>query len=191
MAESITNKIIKNFLSKEELKLIDSYLSLRHKFNENIELFPQTNDASLNLTGLGWTGVSGYGDPLCDSLLLCKKELMEKETGLSLLPTYAYWRMYTYGSYLKKHKDRPSCEISVTLHLGGDKKWPIFVEGKSFLLKPGDAIIYRGCEQEHWREKFYGDWYSQLFIHYVNANGPNKEWYRDKRKEWGTPPGFK
>ena len=190
MAKSITNKIIKNFLSKEELKLIDSYLSLRHKFNENIELFPQTNDASLNLTGLGWTGVSGYGDPLCDSLLLCKKELMEKETGSSLLPTYAYCRMYTYGSYLKKHKDRPSCEISVTLHLGGDKKWPIFVEGKSFLLKPGDAIIYRGCEQEQWREKFYGDWYSQLFIHYVNANGTNKEWYRDKRKEWGTPPGF-
>lgn len=115
---------------------------------------------------------------------------MEKETGLSLLPTYAYWRMYTYGSYLKKHKDRPSCEISVTLHLGGDKKWPIFVEGKSFLLKPGDAIIYRGCEQEHWREKFYGDWYSQLFIHYVNANGPNKEWYRDKKKGVGHTPGF-
>ena len=180
------NKIIKNFLSEDELKLVFHYISLKHKFNDDIELFPTNPGSNSVLAGLGWAGTSGYGDALCDSLVVCKKKLVEKETGLSLLPTYSYWRMYTYGSFLNKHKDRPSCEISVTLHLGGDKEWPIFVEGNSFLLEPGDAIIYRGCEQEHWREKFYGDWYSQLFIHYVNAKGPNKEWYRDKRREWGT-----
>ena len=29
---------------------------------------------------------------------------------------------------LKRHKDRPSCEISTTLNLGGDP-WPIFIDG--------------------------------------------------------------
>jgi len=180
------NKIIKNFLSKDELNLVSPYISLKHKFNDDIELFSTNSASTCNLVGLGHTEASGYGDTLCDSLVVCKKKLMEKETGLSLLPTYSYWRMYTYGSFLNKHKDRPSCEISVTLHLGGDKEWSIFVEGNSFLLEPGDAIIYRGCEQEHWREKFYGDWYSQLFLHYVDAKGPNREWYIDKRRSFGT-----
>ena len=36
--------------------------------------------------------------------------------------------LYKQGDELKRHKDRPSCEISTTLNLGGDP-WPIFIDG--------------------------------------------------------------
>ena len=46
---------------------------------------------------------------------------MQKETGLDLCPTYSYARLYKKdGDELKRHKDRPSCEISTTINLGGD-----------------------------------------------------------------------
>jgi hypothetical protein len=100
---------------------------------------------------------------------------MEKETGKKLLATYSYWRMYTKYSHLKKHKDRPSCEISVTVNVGSDgTDWPIIIEDNPIHLKTGDAAIYLGCELEHGREEFKGDWCAQTFLHYVDADGNNK-----------------
>jgi hypothetical protein len=94
--------------------------------------------------------------------------------------------MYTLNANLDKHKDRPACEVSVTVMIGSDgTKWHIFMAGKEFELKTGDAVIYLGCELEHWREEFKGDWHAQTFLHYVNKNGPNKEWHLDKRLTLG------
>ena len=56
---------------------------------------------------------------------------------------------------------------------------------KNFDLGKGDAVFYKGCEVPHMRKPYDGDWYVQIFLHYVNADGPNKEWLRDKRQHWG------
>ena len=53
--------------------------------------------------------------------------VMKEKTGMDLIPTYSYARVYQHGAELKRHKDRPSCEISTTLNLGGDP-WPIFID---------------------------------------------------------------
>ena len=106
---------------------------------------------------------SHYSDVAMETLLLGLLPKMEKETGIKLVPTYSYARIYKTGDELKRHKDRQSCEISTTLHLGGDE-WPIFVEpsgkvnqkGIKVNLKAGDMLMYRGCELEHWREPFQG-----------------------------------
>jgi alkylated DNA repair dioxygenase AlkB len=118
--------------------------------------------------------------------LLCQKvndvsALIEEQ----VLPTYTYARIYKNGEVLTKHRDRPACEISLTVHLGGDAEWPIFIKKPSgeevpFKLNPGDAVIYLGCIAEHWREKFTGQYYSQVFLHYVRSNGPNAWAYFDK-----------
>ena len=68
-----------------------------------------------------------YGDRLMETLLVKTIPVMENRTGLKLVPTYAYCRLYRKGNILKRHKDRPSCEISTTLCLGGDP-WPIFID---------------------------------------------------------------
>jgi len=136
---------------------------------------------------------SRYADPAMETVLLHLQETMEKETGLSLFPTYSYYRVYRNGHSLAPHTDRPSCEISATVcfDYSYDKEkfsWPIYMAGKEVILNPGDVAIYKGCEVEHWRNKLeYSEkvWQVQGFFHYVNANGPNKEWKFDKRPNIG------
>jgi len=165
-------KLIKNFLNKNEINLLKEYCLIRHRNNKDNFDFVQNNNGDTYF----------YADPLMESLMINKIELIEKETNLKLFPTYAFWRMYTYLAELTKHKDRPSCEISVTVMIGSDKtKWPIFMDGNLIELEEGDAVIYLGCELEHWREEFQGDWHAQVFMHYVDQNGPYIDFKFDKR----------
>ena len=128
-----------------------------------------------------------YGDFVMETMLMKVLPVMKKETGLDLCPTYSYARAYKKGDELKKHKDRPSCEISTTIHLGGEP-WPIFIEGTKVLLDVGDMLVYSGCELEHWREPFEGDICGQVFLHYNHVNGPFAEENRfDKRPMLGLP----
>lgn len=109
---------------------------------------------------------------------------VEKITGLDLYPTYSYSRLYQTGNELKKHKDRESCEISVTIKLNDSENynWPIIIENKEFFLNSGDAVIYKGCEVEHWRNVVNTANYKlgQVFLHYVDKNGPYTAYRYDK-----------
>lgn len=171
-------KIVKNFLTKEEIELLKRYMEISHRLNDS------SFDDCDNMRSLAETGF--YGQPIMDALLLSKCKLMEKHTGINLLPTYSYWRMYNKGSVLLHHNDRPACEISVTINVGGDKVWPFIVNNKSFEIFPGDGLIYLGCELFHSRQKYEGDWQAQIFLHYVDAEGKNKNEHKDGRKtlEW-------
>ena len=124
---------------------------------------------------------SVYGDPLMETLLNFGRKSIEKSTGLELWPTYSYYRLYKVGDMLKRHKDRPSCEVSVSLHCSNnlDYGWPIWFDTPDgdkipLVTNPGDAVIYKGCEREHWREPMKGDhksYYHQIFFHYVLQDG--------------------
>jgi hypothetical protein len=150
---------------------------------------------------------SCYSDIAMETLLLKCQPVMEKATGLKLYPAYTYARIYKKGDELKRHKDRFSCEISTTMNLSGDD-WPIYLEpiqlkvSKKVLkwiiqkcqrdLKPGDMLVYYGCELEHWREKFKGEECIQVFLHYNNRKTPGaKDNMFDKRIHLGLPSWFK
>jgi hypothetical protein len=139
---------------------------------------------------------SKYGDLIMDTVLLgCTNEI-EKFTGLKLTPTYSYHRLYTQGTELVRHKDRASCEISATVCLGYNNSnienynWPMFVkknkEEIGLQLNPGDCILYKGCEIEHWREPFKGLNQAQLFLHYNIKDGQYNNDY-DGRPALGLP----
>ena len=130
-----------------------------------------------------------YADWVMETLLIYMIPIMKKKTGMDLLPTYSYTRLYEKGNILHRHKDRPSCEISTTLHLGGNE-WDIYLEPNNKIrLKQGDMLIYAGCELEHWREPFEGEICSQVFLHYNHANGPYaKKNSMDGRSLLGLPP---
>jgi len=126
--------------------------------------------------------------------LLCEKTpevstLLEE----TVLPTYSYARVYKEGSVLEKHTDRDACEISLTLHLDGDYPWPIWIETpqkeKKFVsLNPGDAMLYLGRIAPHWRDEYKGNYYSQVFLHYVRSRGECSYAYFDNREgKIGTP----
>jgi predicted 2-oxoglutarate/Fe(II)-dependent dioxygenase YbiX/alkylated DNA repair dioxygenase AlkB len=131
-----------------------------------------------------------YGDPAFDEILADFAKPIGDNIDKELIPTYTYARIYRPGEVLKKHKDRPSCEISATITLGYEAKfnWPIyFDENKevSVTLEPGDLAVYNGCEVCHWRKPFKGKWHVQLFLHYVDANGPYKDHAFDHRPNLG------
>ena len=187
---------LKNVLNKEECKNL--VLQLR----ELIANQQTVNDPQCPLSE------AIHGAPIFDALLEHLVSTFEEASGKKLFPTYAYARLYPPGEELKIHTDRPSCEISATVTLGfeGDV-WPIYMadydETKSveqrlgerdepYWLKNisridmevGDAVLYRGQEKVHWREKYIeGQWQAQVFLHYVDQNGPNAEWKYDKRQK--------
>ena len=119
---------------------------------------------------------SHYSDTAMETLLEALRVKMEKETGYKLNETYSYARIYKTGDVLHRHKDRYSCEVSTTLHLGGDR-WPIYLDptgkkgqaGIKVELEQGDMLIYSGCDLEHWREAFAGKDCAQVFLHYNDA----------------------
>lgn len=131
-----------------------------------------------------------HGAPVFDSLLEQLLPHVEKASGKRLYPTYAYARLYAPGDELKVHQDRDACEISVTLTLGYEgAQWPIFMgnnedksEAAAIFMEVGDAILYKGREKWHWREKFMGAWQAQVFLHYVDADGPYADQKYDGRK---------
>ena len=152
-----------------------------------------------------------YSDIAMDTLMLKCQPVLEKITGLKLSPAYTFARMYKKGDILKRHKDRFSCEISTTMNLGGDP-WPIYLspnenvgipDGKKITvkskakgikvdLKPGDMLVYRGQELEHWRNKFNRKECIQVFFHYNNRQTPGaKENMFDTRPHLGLPSWFK
>ena len=151
-----------------------------------------------------------YADIAMETLLTWVQPVMEKHTKLKLSPTYSFARIYKKGDILHRHKDRFSCEISTTLNLGGDK-WSIYLspnenvgkpngkkitvtsnaKGMKVDLKPGDMLVYKGMELEHWREAFEGDNCIQVFLHYNQVSKKADINKFDKRPHLGLPAWFK
>lgn len=126
-------------------------------------------------------------DIVFETLLKISKEHVEKISGLELYPTYSYARLYRTGNELAEHRDRPSCEISLTIKLGdtGNYNWPIYMGDTPIHLSAGDAVIYKGCEIEHRRDKCLEPDYflGQVFIHYVDKNGLYSDYKYDNNKD--------
>ena len=198
---------VENFISKDMANYFYTYVKqqalntslLQEMYGQELwdKFFPLYGSVGVFDDTQAFGDYSRYGDPTFDALLGLKKNLVEQVIGLKLIPTYTYHRLYTTGTELVRHKDRPSCAISTTLCLGydSDYNWPMFVskedggKGTPIHLNPGDMIIYRGCEVEHWREPFEGLNHAQVFFHYNEDNGENDNLY-DGRANLGLPnPG--
>jgi len=205
-------QVIRGALSKELANFIFNYMMLQRDAVDFMMKHNKVNPVNPFIGTRQDKQVLGcytkYADWVMETLLQYMRPIMKAKTGMDLVPTYSYTRLYEKGNILRRHKDRSSCEISTTLHLGGNE-WPIFLDpsGTDFVidedkqtikpgapkgirinLKVGDMLIYSGCELEHWREPFEGTVCSQVFLHYNHANGPfAKTNLFDKRPLLGIP----
>lgn len=171
--------IERGVISKEMRSFISQYA-----------IFDELQDPAIN-DGQVISAHAKYADPAMETLLLMLQPTIERITGIDLYPTYSYHRVYRNGSMLKRHLDRPSCEISATVCFGynysGDP-WPIYINDTSVALKPGDIAVYRGCELTHWRNELTcspDGWQVQGFFHYVDQNGPFTNHRYDNRESIG------
>jgi len=210
-------EIIKKVISPEFANFAYNYLLLKRdavNYMYNKRILPK------NSPGLGtWADeqvpetYSTYGDFFMETLLMGLLPMMKKITDRELIPTYTYARIYKKGDKLYRHRDRPSCEFSCTIHLGGEP-WGIYIDptgqrgvergfntdtivkpdavpGKEVILKPGDMMVYEGAALEHWREPFTGETHAQVFLHYVDEKGPHgKSMLYDGREMLGIQKHF-
>jgi hypothetical protein len=209
-------KIIKKAISLEKAKFASDYLLLKSnviKYLYSNKIIEEQNMLGTFKDTQAPNVYSIYADTLMEVFLNDLLPLVEKKTNLKLYPTYSYSRVYENGSDLKRHKDRPSCEISTTLNLGGDL-WPIYLspnenvgipesdggkqgiiltsnaKGIEIVLEPGDMLIYAGCELEHWRETFRGKYCTQVFLHYNRVTKSNENLF-DQRPMLGLPADWR
>ena len=166
---------LKDFLDLENCK------QLTQELNKYIERGETTKDEQCPVSE------AVHGTVTFDNLLQDLVPYFEKVCGKRLYPTYSYARLYKPDEELKKHTDRPACEISATVTLGFEgNPWSIYMAGNKVDMQVGDAVLYRGMDVEHWREKYTeGQWQAQVFLHYVDADGPHAEWKYDKREQLG------
>ena len=191
---------IKEFLPKQILNLVYSYSIIKFSNKKKFEIDSQTNSL-----------ISEHGDFLMETLMDMSTPVVEQNVGKKLFPTYSFFRIYDKGSDLKVHTDRESCEYTVALCLGADpvdQPYEIFVgeEDESsdykyyddkknfnryridykFPMLPNNAVIFKGMEKIHWREICTHDHFMTVFLHYVDQEGPYKEFRFDKREMLGV-----
>ena len=201
--------LIKNVLDKKMCGFIYNYCKLRYM---NLIDFKKEPWYRSKIDGIaGWIedeqvklAASWYSDPLFESLLIELMPLVAKISQRKLGPNYSYWRMYLENATMKKHIDRPACELSTTICIGYDidnlkdksYKWPLYIKGKKqkkgtpVFMEPGDMIVYEGCELEHWRNKFIGNNHCQVFLHYNDLKKGKGKLF-DDRPRLGLPDNYK
>lgn len=192
MIETITNPeqferfgcvLVQNFLDPVTVQTISMYLENRIR-REEWGLKP----------GDPVTELAYYADPLIETVLDASLPTVQEVCGKKLYPTYSYARIYQPGEELEPHVDRPSCEISVTVNVASKgRPSPIWMhygnnEPHSYVLNPGDAVVYKGCEAKHWRDTLKRDQMNvQFMLHYVDSAGPHADRQFDARPNLGFP----
>ena len=170
-------QLVKQIIPQDMAKLANNYLLVREQvFNTLINnkiISPYQQEYGIYNDQQVSGAFAIYGDVLMDCFLLKLQKQVEKIIGVKLYPTYSYARVYKKGNELKIHKDRNECKFSTTLNLGGDS-WPIYMDKKSITLKPGDMVIYKGCDIAHYRKPFIGNYCCQVFLHYVDEEFKEK-----------------
>lgn len=179
--------VVRNFMSKADTDVVSRYM-------ENALKRDQYTGRDGGPTSDAPSKYARYADPLMEVLLVNSMEAVEAVANTELLPTYSYSRVYVEGDELERHVDRPSCEYSVTVNVACQgEPWPIWMqngdaEPVKAVLNPGDAVIYRGCDVHHWRNKMErSSVNAQFMLHYVSKDGPFAEYHWDKRPGAGYP----
>lgn len=118
-----------------------------------------------------------------DLIYGCAKEYF----GETAVPSYWKWAKYSpiFGSpNVPPHLDINACTYTVDLQLNGNIEWEIYVEGKPYIMQNGDALLYLGSDQFHWRPEFpnksFSSYLEMCFMHFTEPD----HWYHTKGPKW-------
>jgi len=120
--------------------------------------------------------------PLMRLIHQATEKLVNQLVDEPLKTSYSFTAAYETGTCLPRHTDRPQCVYNISLMLGSNPtnadlgQWPLFVthQGQTYTfdLGHGDAVLYSGVRDLHWR-----DWMPThiamtlgVFFHYVPIN---------------------
>jgi hypothetical protein len=183
-------KIIRGAVSTE----LCEFLALEYEMMEEV---CKVLYAGADLSDLEENTFARYAPLMFEALMVKLNPLVAKEWGHELVPVYSYARIYYKGSQLKKHFDRPSSEVSVSVAISKEPEynWPIYIKNEDGVeheinLDVGDIVIYSGRKHEHWRNPYEGNKVVQAFLQYVEADGPYSYLKWDTKPALGLPAEF-
>ena len=196
MTELLENGFVisKNFLSKASCEALLTYTLERINNNGMADFVPQHDPSGIPF---GKAYDRGYDDVYQD-ILYEKIPFIEHLVDNVVYPTYQVCRAYKKGAGCLPHVDREPCEIGVSLFVGVTSdvyKSHLCIknyagETHKAELQEGDAVVYMGCDLEHWRNPIGQqsqerpsegvDWKMiQSFFHYVRQGGPHEKYAYD------------
>jgi alkylated DNA repair dioxygenase AlkB len=120
--------------------------------------------------------------PLMRHLHQATERLVQYIVGEPLKTSYSFSSAYEAGSSLPPHTDRPQCVHNMSVMLGSEPRdvnlseWPLWIKrpGRDHrvMLDQGDAVLYSGTRDLHWRDVMPKHLSSVLgvFFHYVEAD---------------------
>jgi hypothetical protein len=169
--------------------------------DERVKLTFSHPDVVSNLV----TEVYGPDYPPMTAFLWGATPIASMISGRELLPSYCFFRIYRRDDRLKLHFDRDACEhsLSLTLHYSDGEPWPFEIgsaklQGKPksarggarvrILMRPGEAVMYRGPERSHGRTTPNPNgWSAHLFMHWVDARGSHRDLAFERSRRKATP----
>lgn len=144
---------INNIITEEERLLIK---------NEILKAF---NNKALNSEAFDNHYKNSYGGEIkFDNIFDRLTEVVRNITGLNIIKSNSYSRIYFNDSVLKKHVDRDGLDLTLSIQIDNtfDKPCPIYGKGYDGTiykseLNNGDSVLIKGGELEHWRDEIIGD----------------------------------
>lgn len=105
-------------------------------------------------------------------------DFVSRVAGEPVKSAYAYVSAYKQGAVLRPHVDRKQCVFTLSLWIDhaaaqpSAEPWPLWFQthnGKVAVTQTsGDAVLFRGCELPHWRDRPpEGSASTTLLFHYV------------------------
>ena len=112
-----------------------------------------------------------HNDPI--AVLLHEKLTphVQQVVGREVKPSYVFMACYAEGGRVPPHRDREQCRYTLDLCVTQEgPPWPLYVEGRPYVLAPNEALVYRGSEQTHHRDEKPAATVAHLaFFHFVDA----------------------
>ncbi len=140
---------------------------------------------------------SRYGDVLSEALLRSLRPHVETAVEASLLPCYSSMQVFAHGAEIAAPTASPAEEISVIMALGakGVDDWPMRVQAvdsaerqaSALAFAPGAAWVLDTGRVRYRREAYAGEFWLQLNLHYVRAEGAYTHYRFDGRRGLGEP----
>lgn len=159
MINNLKNQIIKNIFTKEEMELI--YDHINSTPDEHMRLHPQLGHKIF---------LWGMPKSIQDKVLSVIQKYFDTPLKLTEVSAARYANGYIDPPNLYPHIDTfETPRLTFDIQLKSTRNWPIVVEGKEFVLRDNEAIIFSGTNQLHWRTKTKfrdDDIIDMLFCHF-------------------------
>ncbi len=159
MRTDLKNEIVKNIFAKEEMELI--YDHINYAPDQHLFYHPE-----LGYKAYYW----GMPQPIQDKLLAVAQRYSDVPLKLTEISAARYSNSYLKPPNLYPHVDSfETPRFTFDVQLKSTRNWPIVVEGKEFILRDNEALIFSGTNQLHWRTKTIfkdDDIVDMLFCHF-------------------------